>query len=325
MVAILTLPGEVAYRDVEDSDAALVHATAAAIDAAVGDWLDRAGAASDRLVVTFATESFEPGLRALVGSLRKVSDLPILVLALGAWRFEHEAPHVAVLRVPALARSGVVPPHLKITLSKLWVFALTRPRRVAYLDADCVVVRDIEGLFDGDGFNAVPDIFLHYGRRPFNSGVFAFSPQVGLRAALLARLPSLSAGDGDQSVLNAFFPDWRPLPLGYNFLRTYALVRAQAREQGLRILHYTLQRPWSSGPRSPRDYALAPLDELWTEAIGDREYHAVARSWKDEANQIDENMRAWAEGPLREKLRRGRRRARYWIAALVLLASPRRC
>lgn len=327
MIERLTVP-DGGPSEIVDSNLDAISRKAAAINSTVAAWLTAHGF-GDRLFVTFATADFEPGLRALIRSLRAVSEVPILVLQLGEWRFEHEAAGVAALQVPALVRPGFIfPPafpHLPITVSKLWVFALTQPRRVAFLDADCVAARSVDELFQGDGFSAVPDIFLHYGERAFNSGVFAFSPSAGLRRELFNRLPSLSIADGDQSVMNAFFKDWQPLPLGFNFLRTYALVRAQARERGLRILHYTMRRPWSFGPRSPSDYALAPLDELWTEQIDDDEYRAVARAWADDTAAINQNMEMWVAerlgvGTLRQRLRRTRRRARAWIAALAVLA-----
>ncbi|RST88124.1 hypothetical protein EJC49_02015 [Aquibium carbonis] len=330
MVETLPLTAHAAVEHVADDDRATLFAVAEEIDAIVADWLARLG--RDRLIVTLATRDFAAGLLVMIRSLRAVSDVPVLVLKLGSWRFEHEAEDVAAIQVPALVRAGVEAradlPHLSATLSKLWAFSITTPCRVAHLDADCLVLRPIDGLLDGDGFAAAPDLLLHYRLRAFNTGVFSFTPSADLRESLFRRLPELSVTDGDQSVLNAFFEDWRPLPLGLNFLRSQALVRALAQDRNLRILHYTPGKPWTSGPSHPRDHALAPLDDLWTERLSDAEYRDVKRQWQLDVDAVEQNLTVWASrsaGLYRDQiadgLTRTRRRLRLWLAGLGLLSA----
>jgi len=330
MVENLHLPSHLAVQRVADSDRAMVLSVAEGIDAAVGRWFARSRA--DSLVVTLASSDFEGGVLAMVRSLRSVSDVPVLVLKLGSWRFEHEADGVAAIEVPALYRPGVETrpdlPHLAATLSKLWAFSITTPRRLAHIDADCLVLRPIDGLFVGDGFAAAPDLLLHHRLRAFNAGVFAFTPSVDLRNRLFARLPELPVSDGDQSVLNGFFQTWRQLPLGLNFLRSQAMVRALAKDAALRILHFTPAKPWTSGPMGPLDHALAPLDELWLERLSDTEYREVKRRWQHDVEAVEQNLTAWASrsaglyrDQIAEGLARTRRRLRLWLAGLVMLAT----
>jgi len=329
----LRLPDGFAPAPIDDRDLAACEQVAQAIDAAVAGWL--AGRGPDRLFVTFATPDFSAGVAVLVRSLRTVSDAPILILTQGGLVPDIEAADVACLEVPPLLRPGHAFPseaqHLAVTLSKLWVFSLTRPARVAFIDADCLVLQPLDELFDGDGFAAVPDLFANYETRSFNSGVFAFTPSAETRRELFGRLPGLSVVDGDQGILNAFFRDWRQLPQGLNFLRAHALLRAQARDQALRVVHYTPSKPWLPAPLSPRDPVLAPLDDLWTAGLTPEEHVALVRDWRARLAATEANIAAWmgadagkrcpgdadlAEGKRR---RRHERRLERWLIALAAL------
>ncbi|MFN3545924.1 MAG: hypothetical protein ACK4U0_00400 [Mesorhizobium sp.] len=330
MVENLHLPAHLAVERVADSDRAMLFAVAEAIDEAVAGWLARTG--GDHLIVTLASADFEAGLLVMIRSLRAVSDVPVLVLKLGSWRFEHEASGVASIEVPPLFRPGsaVRPdlPHLAATLSKLWAFSITTPRRVAHIDADCLILRAIDGLLEGEGFAAAPDLLIHYKLRAFNAGVFSFTPSAALRERLLARLPELSIADGDQSVLNEFFDEWRQLPLALNFLRSQALVRALAQDRNLRILHFTPRKPWASGPMDPSDHALAPLEDLWAARLSDAEYREVKRRWQEDVDAVERNLTAWASrsaalyrDQISEGLTQTRRRLRLGLVGLGLLSA----
>jgi hypothetical protein len=331
MVENLLLPANLTVEHVADDDRATLFSVAEGIDRTVTDWLSRCGG-DGRLIVTLASSDFASGLLVMIRSLREVCDVPVLVLKLGSWRFEHEASNVAAIEVPPLVRAGVETrpelPHLIATLSKLWVFSITTPKRIAHIDADCLILGPIDGLLGGDGFAAAPDLLLHYRLRAFNAGVFSFTPSADLRRRLFERLPQLSVADGDQSVLNAFFEEWRPLPLGLNFLRSQALVRALAQDRNLRILHYTPGKPWVSGPSDPRDHALAPLEDLWTARLSDAEYREVKRRWQQDVDAVEENLTAWTSrsaglyrDQIAEGLTRTRRRLRLWLAGLAVLSA----
>lgn len=331
----LRLPGGLASAPVNDRDLAACEQVGQAIEAAVGEWL--AARKQDRLFVTLATPDFSTGAAVLVRSLRTVSDAPILILTQGGFEPDIEAEDVAYLEVPPLLRPGHVfpsdAPHLAVTLSKLWVFSLTRPARVAYLDADCLVLQPLDVLFAGEGFAAVPDLFANYETRCFNAGVFAFTPSAEIARELFRLLPEFSVADGDQSVLNTYFPDWRQLPQGLNFLRAHALLRTQAQDRALKILHYTPSKPWSPAPVSPRDPLLAPLDELWTTRLTPDEHVALVRDWRARLAATEANVASWmgagggktsrheASYAQDTKRRRRERRLERWLIAVAVLLA----
>lgn len=140
------------------------------------------------------------------------------------------------------------------SFTKLRVFDLTEFERVVFLDADTIVLRNIDDLFARTGFAAAPDFFMP---DRFNSGVMALAPSHALFERMLAALAEAPTYDGgDQGFLNAFWPDWWAMPVehrlasGYNmhhFVFQFMLAHPSLRAQCLadvRVVHYTLQKPW---------------------------------------------------------------------------------
>lgn len=140
------------------------------------------------------------------------------------------------------------------SFTKLRAFELIEFERVVFLDADTIVLRNIDDLFDRPAIAAAPDFFMP---DRFNSGVMVIEPSLGLFARLQAKLAAAPSYDGgDQGFLNSFWPDWwsmsvaHRLPAGYNmhhFVFQFMLAHKGLREQCLadvRVVHYTLQKPW---------------------------------------------------------------------------------
>ncbi len=140
------------------------------------------------------------------------------------------------------------------TFTKLRVFELEGFDKVVYLDADTIVLQNIDDLFERPAFAAAPDFFLP---DRFNSGVMVIEPDAALFARMTAELFSAASYDGgDQGFLNTFLPSWyampveHRLPCGYNmqhfifqFLRGHDSLRAQL-ESEAKVIHYSVQKPW---------------------------------------------------------------------------------
>jgi glycogenin glucosyltransferase len=138
--------------------------------------------------------------------------------------------------------------------TKLRAWDLTDLDKVVLLDADTIVLRNIDDLFERPEFAAAPDFFLP---DRFNSGVMVLKPSAAVFRAMLDRLASASSYDGgDQGFLNRFYPDWyampvaNRLPIGYNvhhfvfqFLCAHEYLKQTVLHE-IRVVHYTLQKPW---------------------------------------------------------------------------------
>lgn len=142
------------------------------------------------------------------------------------------------------------------TYTKLRAWELTEFDRVVLLDADTLVLRNVDELFERPAFAAAPDFLLP---DRFNSGVMVLEPSIDTFRRMMAKLGTLESYDGgDQGFLNTFFHDWyampaaHRLPCGYNlhqfiyqFMHGHPSLRATL-EHDARIVHYTVQKPWRS-------------------------------------------------------------------------------
>ncbi|KAI9218815.1 nucleotide-diphospho-sugar transferase, partial [Blastocladiella britannica] len=107
-------------------------------------------------------------------------------------------------RLALLAR-----PELNISFTKLWAWTLTHYAKIVFLDADVLVVANIDDLMARTAeFVAAPDSGWP---DIFNSGVFVATPARATFDALCSRLAEFGSFDGgDQGLLNAHFGDaWR--------------------------------------------------------------------------------------------------------------------
>ncbi len=142
------------------------------------------------------------------------------------------------------------------TFTKLRAFSLSDVEKVVLLDADTIVMQNVDELFQRPSLAAAPDYI-----RPdrFNSGVLVLEPSTATFARMMEALAvSENYDGGDQGFLNAFYPDWyecpaaHRLPAAYNmhhyiyqFLRAFPQVEPEL-EREAKILHYSVQKPWRS-------------------------------------------------------------------------------
>jgi glycogenin glucosyltransferase len=97
-------------------------------------------------------------------------------------------------------------PELGITFTKLHCWRLTQFTKCVFLDADTLVLQNVDELFDREELSAAPDVGWP---DCFNSGVFVFCPSTETYSALLSfALTHGSFDGGDQGLLNLFFSDW---------------------------------------------------------------------------------------------------------------------
>lgn len=97
-------------------------------------------------------------------------------------------------------------PELGVTLTKIHCWSLTQFKKCVFLDADTIVVKNSDELFEREELSAVPDIGWP---DCFNSGVYVFVPSVDTFNVLIQRIADEGSFDGgDQGLLNTHFADW---------------------------------------------------------------------------------------------------------------------
>lgn len=149
--------------------------------------------------------------------------------------------------------------------AKLRLWQMTDYTSVVFLDADTLVLQNIDTLFDYPQFCAAPNVYE--GLADFhrmNSGVFTARPSTETYDAMLAELdqPDVFWRRTDQTFLEHYFPDWHGLPVTYNMLQYVWFNMPQLwRWSSVKVLHYQYEKPWQVP--HPKADQLEPLITLW--------------------------------------------------------------
>ncbi|KAI9203259.1 nucleotide-diphospho-sugar transferase [Polychytrium aggregatum] len=176
-------------------------------------------------VTLLTSESYIPGAVTLVASLRATATQYPIVCIVASESFSVYSVQLLfrtfdkVLFVPILRSNDhsnlslLGRPELDVTFTKLhvWDPSLLVYDRIVFLDADTLVLRNVDELFDyvdedHVNFAAAPDIGWP---DCFNSGVFVTKPSTTLYSRIIEFARSYGSFDGgDQGLLNAFFSSW---------------------------------------------------------------------------------------------------------------------
>ena len=152
---------------------------------------------------------------------------------------------------------------------KLRLWQLTEYQDVVFLDADLIVLKNIDVLFDYPEFSAAPNVYETLGDfHRLNSGVFAAKPSEQTFANMLTALdrPGIFWPRTDQTFLQSYFPDWHGLPIFFNLLQyVWFNLPELWNWESVKVIHYQYEKPWEDN--HPRAAQLRPLMDLW------RAYH----------------------------------------------------
>lgn len=253
--------------------------------------LDRPPADSRAYVTLVTNDDYLPGAVALLNSLRRTgTTADVVVLHTGGVESSALAP--LAMTGARLAACDLLPTSepFNVTHSRRNQHALApftkggKPdfhtpldnfaklrlwqlpyERVVFLDADTLVLRPIDRLFDYPEFSAAPNVYESVADfRRLNSGVFSARPSPETFAAMLARLDTPGAfwKRTDQTFLEAFFPDWQGLPVYDNLLQYVWFNLPELWDWRLaRVVHYQYEKPWQVP--HPKADLLGPLMALW--------------------------------------------------------------
>ncbi|XP_058471857.1 glycogenin-1-like [Solea solea] len=220
---------------------------------------------SDQAFVTLATnDSYAKGAMVLGQSLRNHNTSKKLVVLVGPHVAEpcrevlgsifDEVCLVNIMDSDDEAHLALMKrPDLGVTFTKLHCWTLTQYSKCVFMDADTVVLSNIDELFEREELSAAPD--------PgwpdcFNSGVFVFTPSNETHEKLLAFCEENGSFDGgDQGVLNSFFNTWataditKHLPFIYNLssIAIYSYLPAfKQYGRNAKVVHFLGKlKPWN--------------------------------------------------------------------------------
>lgn len=149
--------------------------------------------------------------------------------------------------------------------AKLRLWQMERYDRIVFLDADTLVVRNIDKLFGYPEFCAAPNVYESLGDfHRLNSGVFTARPSQATFAAMMTRLdqPGLFWRRTDQTFLETFFSDWHGLPVTFNMLQYVWFNLPELWDwRSVHVVHYQYEKPWQAD--HPKRDRLQPLIDLW--------------------------------------------------------------
>ncbi|QPC88400.1 glycosyl transferase [Mesorhizobium sp. NBSH29] len=149
--------------------------------------------------------------------------------------------------------------------AKLRLWEMTQYERCVFIDADAVVVKNIDRLFAYPEFCAAPNVYESVADfHRLNSGVFVALPSAATFAAMLEKLDAPDAfwRRTDQSFLEAYFPHWHGLPVFFNMLQYVWFNLPELWDwKSVCVVHYQYEKPWEND--HPKAAQLAPLIALW--------------------------------------------------------------
>ncbi len=160
---------------------------------------------------------------------------------------------------------SVADPNLKrwnFTYSKLNLFGLKQFEKIVYLDADMLILQNIDDLFEKPHMSAVdmgeklPELATW---NRLNSGLLVIEPSVETYNDMIHKIGKIEKVDspGDEDFLQAYYPDWANqkqlhLDSGYNIFsyywkRYYQLYgyNFSSGRKPIKIVHYIGEnKPW---------------------------------------------------------------------------------
>ena len=148
---------------------------------------------------------------------------------------------------------------------KLRLWQLTEYKNIVFLDADVIVLRNIDVLFDYPEYSAAPNVYESLSDfHRLNSGVFVAKPSEATFEDMMQALdkPGIFWPRTDQTFLQDYFPDWHGLPVFYNMLQYVWFNLPELWDwNSVKVIHYQYEKPWET--EHARSEALRPLTELW--------------------------------------------------------------
>ena len=174
---------------------------------------------------------------------------------------------------------------------KLRLWEQSHLSKIVYLDADTVVVQNIDELFEAPEFSVSHNFHVNAGQlNRINTGVFVLKPSRTtfgeMMEVLLTSPPEKLYGRTDQTFLEEFFEGrTRALDYKYNALQYTRVAYPEAWDElRIKVIHYIMQKPWDTEATKakPPRIELKPLHDLWWAAYNIQVEEEVGWSGNEE-------------------------------------------
>jgi alpha-N-acetylglucosamine transferase len=154
---------------------------------------------------------------------------------------------------------------------KLRLWELDQFEKIIFLDADTLVIQNIDHLFGYPEFSAAPNLYESLADfHRMNAGVFVAQPNRMTFDHMMMTLdqPGVFWPRTDQTFLESYFPRWHGLPYIYNVLQyVWFNLPALWSWQSIHVIHYQYEKPWETN--HPKRDVLQPLIDLWWRVLED--------------------------------------------------------
>ena len=160
--------------------------------------------------------------------------------------------------------------------TKLRIWTLDRPptslKSIVYLDADTLVKRNFDELFDIPFvFSASPDVYLDNRgfSLGFNAGVLAIKPDSKVFSDMLTKIyrNDYKHNEAEQGFLNLYYGQQTiRLPHVYNSnlaIKSKSRQYWDAIQDQMRIVHFTLTKPFDVLPKCGGEDGACTVEEIW--------------------------------------------------------------
>ncbi|XP_032082196.1 glycogenin-2 [Thamnophis elegans] len=194
---------------------------------------------------------------------------------------------------------------LGVTFTKLHCWTLTQYSKCVFMDADTLVLCNVDELFERQELSAAPDSSWP---DCFNSGVFVFQPSLKTFKHLLQFASEHGSFDGgDQGLLNSFFSSWatkdinKHLPFIYNLSTSTVYTYAPAFQhfgKDTKVIHFL-------GPAKPWNYNYNPQTRTVTSndstSVSENQLPFLELWWITYRSSILPLLEKFQEPPIQQK------------------------
>lgn len=180
-------------------------------------------------ITTITNENYFKGLAVLIKSLKKVnSKYPINVMVPDSVDVsllsKIQSLDIGIIKmpwvdIPYVAAKENLSQNWNQTFFKLNIMQLTQFDKVLFVDADMLVLKNLDHLFEYPSISATTGgKSAHPEWHEFNSGLMVIEPNTNEFQKLIDCIPSailrkksMNLGYGDQDVFNEYYPQWHEL------------------------------------------------------------------------------------------------------------------